>query len=237
MKQEEEIAYRFLSQRYAVDVQYEPDGNVSPDFLIGADLAIEVRRLNKHHWQDGQPKGIESLACPLRSTYRDVLHSFDQNYAGASYWVYFRFKRPLLSTMKEVKQEIRSALQQYLDFGAGQEKTISVNRMIELSIMPSTPTSGRVFKNGGAIDRDRGGWPVSVYTENLRHCIIEKSAKIGKVRSRYPFWWLLLVDHIGWVLDEAEAQEVINGVGGVGEFNRVIVVDRTAQYCLCDIRA
>ena len=49
---------------------------------------------------------------------------------------------------------------------------------------------------GGATDRDADGWVIPELERNVQICISEKSAKISAIRSKYPEWWLVLIDHI-----------------------------------------
>ena len=50
MDHTEEIANKHLLARFPGEnrINYEPDGNIPPDFLIDNNIAIEVRRLNEH---------------------------------------------------------------------------------------------------------------------------------------------------------------------------------------------
>lgn len=46
MKPEEKIANKYLEQQGLGSPVFEPDGNISPDFTLSRQIAIEVRRLN-----------------------------------------------------------------------------------------------------------------------------------------------------------------------------------------------
>lgn len=54
----------------------------------------------------------------------------------------------------------------------------------------------RTFIWGGGSDYDTGGWVIPELEKNLGICIAEKSRKIAPYRSKYPEWWLVLVDHM-----------------------------------------
>ncbi len=43
---------------------------------------------------------------------------------------------------------------------------------------------------------DSGAWVVSHLERNVRICIDEKTAKISGIRTKYPEWWLVLIDRI-----------------------------------------
>jgi len=45
-------------------------------------------------------------------------------------------------------------------------------------------------------------------SRNIRICVTEKTRKIECVRAKYPEWWLVLVDHIGYGIDERDHEKV-----------------------------
>ena len=49
MKREEKLAKDYLVSKNFKSIKFEPDGNIPPDFLVNNNIAIEVRRLNKHY--------------------------------------------------------------------------------------------------------------------------------------------------------------------------------------------
>jgi hypothetical protein len=49
---------------------------------------------------------------------------------------------------------------------------------------------------GGGSDFNKGGWVIPELEKSLNICIAEKTTKIAPYRSRYPEWWLVLVDHM-----------------------------------------
>ena len=63
----EALVETYLKGLGQIDVHYELDGNVPPDFLVDGRIAVEVRRLNQNH--DGGsgsgPRGLEEAAIPL----------------------------------------------------------------------------------------------------------------------------------------------------------------------------
>ena len=69
----------------------------------------------------------------------------------------------------------------------------------------------------GFADRDAGGWLIAELERNIRICVLEKTAKIAVVRTRYPEWWLILIDHIGY--GDREALHVEHG------WDKVILVN------------
>ena len=204
MKDSEVLALRYLSSLGLTSIDYEPDGNVPPDFLANGRIAIEVRRLNQNFVaESGEVGGIEKARFDLLRCVRGVLSSLGPPAMAQSWFVCYEFCRPLPPLLK-LRREIREVL---LAFRAGQidDRRIRICDRFSLELIPSSVTLSHYFVLGGYQDLDSGGWLVAELERNLRICIREKGDKIARVRSRYSQWWLLLIDCIGY-----GAQECIN---------------------------
>jgi hypothetical protein len=81
----------------------------------------------------------------------------------------------------------------------------------------------RYFVAGDA-DEDSGGYLISLMQSNIAHCISEKSAKIVPYRSRYPKWWLVLVDGIGFSFDLLDQELFKQEVSLEHAWDRVVVI-------------
>jgi len=82
MTPDEEIAHRYLERLQLGEIQLEPDGNVTPDFLVDKRIAVEVRRLNQN-WRDGErPEGLEETFFPLRAKMSKLLASLGRPLLG-----------------------------------------------------------------------------------------------------------------------------------------------------------
>ena len=75
MNRDESIAETFLKSLGLGTVTYEPDGNISPDFLLDSRIAIEVRRLNENVNVGGQVRGLESEHISVGKVIRAVLET------------------------------------------------------------------------------------------------------------------------------------------------------------------
>ena len=65
MNAAERIAEKYLQHVGHELVEFEPDGNVTPDFLVNKRVAVEVRRLNQNHEDaSGNTRGLEETAIP-----------------------------------------------------------------------------------------------------------------------------------------------------------------------------
>jgi hypothetical protein len=86
---------------------------------------------------------------------------------------------------------------------------------------------------GGYTDGDSGGFVLSELDRNIRICVTEKTKKISRVRERYPHWWLVLVDHVGYGLSGSDREQLRQLVQLDHSWNKIILVnplDATQGY-------
>ena len=60
---------------------------------------------------------------------------------------------------------------------------------------------------------------------NLKICVAEKSAKVARVRHRYPEWWLALVDYIGYGLEGGEQDQLRQIVRLEHSWDKIVIVN------------
>jgi len=236
MNREEQVVFEHLKKSYGQNIVFEPEHNSTPDFSINSSIAVEVRRLNQHSFKSTKPEGLESLSFPLERAFKEVLSSLNYLYAGKSYWVFIFYKRSLDSNIRQAKRDMKSALRKFLDIGiVNFPCEISVNSEIDFSIYESNPGNGRLFSVGGSVDSDGGGIVISVYVENIRHCINEKSSKIETRLEKYHEWWLYLVDCMEFGLSQKETSEVLKEIGSTGNFDKVVILSYYGQNVLATL--
>jgi hypothetical protein len=94
---------------------------------------------------------------------------------------------------------------------------------------------GDYFVPGVVVDDDSGGWLIPELKRNLSLIVEEKSGKTSDFRPRYPEWWLVLVDHIGFGLDEHDRRAFKQHVCLVHDWDRVVLVHPTNPQRSFDI--
>ena len=236
MNLDEERVFNYLKAHLSENVIWEPDGNVPPDFLIDSEIAIEARRLNQNFFNKEMSEGLEQLSFPIFDVFNSVLKSFDFCYQGYTYWVAIDFDRPLNLSMRHAKNDMEVTLKNFLINGVSQyPQLLSVNAKIEFTVFPSQPISGRLFRPAVGVDGDAGGWVVPIYKKNLRLCVIEKSSKVANYLSKYHVWWLYLVDHMGWGLDESETKDLISSISDICNFDGVFIISNDGETLLTSI--
>jgi len=67
-------AKQYLQTLNYEKLEYEPLGNVTPDFLLDNKIAIEVRRLNKNYISNEKLVHLEDIEVPIIAKNIDELH-------------------------------------------------------------------------------------------------------------------------------------------------------------------
>jgi hypothetical protein len=224
MDQTEMIVADFLNKRGYKDIVFEPDGNVPPDFLVEHKIAVEARRLNQTHTARSGPRGLEEVAISLWQQVRTLALSLGPPTAGQSWFIFFRFERPL-EPWRKLGPKIRQALIGFMATPRFGKTSIPIANNFELEIFRATRPHPTFFVMAGHSDGQSGGFVVAELARNLRIHIAEKTAKIVKFRSKYPEWWLVLVDHIAYGLDDIDVAQFKKEVSIPHGWDKVIVVD------------
>lgn len=223
MDDTEQLVAQYLASKGYVDVLYEPDGNAPPDFLVNGSIAVEVRRLNQHFESGGKVKGLEEVFVPLWDSMEKLLLELGPPTHGASWFVAFRFNRPL-KPWKKLRKLIRSALVNFRDAPVHSKASICIDDNFGLEVFAASAAHPTFFVLGGASDRDAGGWVLHELAINLQRCIIEKTAKISKVRAKYPEWWLVVVDHIDFATGDDDRETFREKITISHNWQKVILI-------------
>lgn len=145
MKQEENIAKKYLEQQGMGSPVFEPDGNIPPDFaFLAQNKAIEVRRLNRILSADGTLTE-ENIYIPFWKKLKEVLNTFDGQLNDKSYLVIIDYviPRPLRKfNGKKISQELKLFLDSQ---DCKLPYTLSVNDGLSLRILELEPIKERTF--------------------------------------------------------------------------------------------
>lgn len=222
MNCDERIVYDYLRSCDAGAVKYEPDGNVPPDFLVDGRVAVEVRRLTQHYESAGRPRSLEEDGIPITQGFTNLLAKFKDRATGNRTWfVSFNFRRPL-PPWRELRQKVRAALDQFLQWPGDNMLQHNIGANFSVTIgPPASEFLGAPFVIGARTDFDEGGFIVAEVVRNAEVYVAEKTAKVAPYRSRYPVWWLILVDYIG---RPEEATDVRRYLHRPAEWDRLIIL-------------
>lgn len=204
MNAAERIAEKYLQHVGHESVEFEPDGNVTPDFLVNKRIAVEVRRLNQNHEDaSGSIRGLEETAIPFVQKFERLLKSLGPSKNGETWFAHIDFTRPI-EAWSTLRPKLDTVLGEFKFDASREQRTIQVTESVELELIRASKDHGCAFIRGGYSDGNSGGWVMSEVEKNLRICIADKEKKVAPHRHKYPEWWLLLVDHIDYGMEKED---------------------------------
>lgn len=223
MDSSEKLAEEALKAMGFTDIVFEPDGNVPPDFLANARVAIEVRRLNQNVDAGNGKRGLEETSIPLWRKVQELAHSLGGP-TDESWFVFIRFARPL-RPWKKIRGPIRDALEDFKSQAVRQGGVLYSETNFQLEVIRASKPLEHFFRMGGNSDEQSGGFVVAEMLENIDHCAEEKLKKIEEYRSRYPEWWLVLIDHIGLGIDEHDKKQLLSHAKRPAGWDKIVIVN------------
>jgi hypothetical protein len=199
------------------DIAYEPDGRVTPDFLVEGGIAVEVRRLNPNEAaRRATDREFKDSEIPLWDSITALLKQFGPPSQGASWFVTCEFSSTLTQSKeweqhwKKLKKEVRRQLEVFKR-GATQSNTVLwVEDALKLKIFRASDLHKYFYMIGMVVDDSAGFLISSEVKQNIEFCIYDKQEQFEKLRHKYPVRWLVLVDYIGFVSDPELSQENIS---------------------------
>jgi hypothetical protein len=221
----ENLAAEYLRHCGFHDIRFEPDGNIPPDFLIDNAIAVEVRELNQNQITGSRYRGLDEAAIPLLMKFKNLLISLGPAQSEESWFVRYKFLRPI-PPWKQLQAEVRKCLLEFRENPPVQRRiNIMINDNFELNLIRATDAHKSFFIFGGYGDHDSGGWVLAETLKNLRICIEEKTRKVARVRHKYPEWWLLLIDRIGFGVEECDQKSYREHLAIEHNWDKIVLVN------------
>lgn len=227
MNASERLALAYLDGLDLGPVEFEPDGNIPPDFVVGGRIAVEVRRLNQNHVQaDGTAQGLEELSLSLMARIDALCTRLGSAPDDESWWVSFSYHRPVGPT-KELISQLRRALQGFRASPVREPCSLRVAPNFTIDLRRSGAGLGQFFHRAASIDGDAGGWVLAELLRNLQLCIDGKQTKIAPHRHRYSTWWLVLEDLIDYGVDDEDRPRFLEDIMPRirHDFDRIVLLD------------
>lgn len=228
MNDSEQTVHRHLISLRLGEVEYEPDGNVPPDFLVGGRIAVEARRLNQNEMTGDSFRGLEVTAKPLDAMVTKILAESGPP-AERSWFVMYTMWRPL-PPWKELEGLLREAVAEFRRCLPEPPTDMRLHRSLRLRFFPAAERHEALLILGGSTDHDSGGFVVSELVRNLELCISEKVRKITGVRHRYPEWWLAFEDRIAFgSLNGHDVAQLRTSLKVPRDFAKILLVNPLAN--------
>ena len=225
MKQEEKLVEQFLEEHGFKTIYFEPLGESKPpDFRIDGNIAVEVRRLNKHVAVNNTIQPIEDLEYKFVPKFRKLLDSMDDSELDYSIAVTLRYKRPI-KLSKELLKGIKNSILKSTNlelFGV----EIEYNKQIKYELYKGNVKTEKTYNLVIWSDFDKGGTVQDARYEATKICINEKTEKLIDLKDKFSALWLILVDDIFSRVDYTTKQDFERFPKIESIFERVIIVSR-----------
>ena len=254
---DELIAEKWLKSQYFEKIKQICVANQPPDFTIGNNIAIEVRRLNKQIELNGETQGEENQRIPFHQSIKRALDAVklpEKNRAWMVSWEYDFAKRWPGSKViqQEILNIIPSLIQQYespkafntlqtnyfdrekhsheLDYLTYPHICLPCGICLGINEYNAINDSGFYL---GEQPEDEGSAPASELILSLQAYINAKTATVkrsGRLKD-YAEWWLILIDHICiapiTILSDAEIDAVKNSITNRHFWARILLIGQT----------
>ena len=199
--------------------------------MVDGKYAVEVQRLNLKSQVNGRTEGEENSRLALCKTIKKALEKLGPPGKGKSVDVNceYDFSRPLPKA-KVVKKQIREALLLLTQpYGThepmfGLHLCLPCGICLELGEHSLKPDQFRLLN----VSNGKGVLVSPELEHNIKSSIKEKAQKIKDRKNDFDEWWLLLIDHIGYVpnsgLNETELANLRAGIRVETPWSRIIIV-------------
>jgi hypothetical protein len=226
MKPDEIRAERLLRQHCSAGITYEPNGRGTwPDFSIGLDTSVEVRRMNQVFRLRGSGEGlIEYDATAFCQGIEHCLRSFGGG-TKRSWFVDVSLFEPLdPAEERATKRDLKAFLQGVDDSFKGEYSGV-LSKRYKVRVFPASRCHPEQrFLLAGMPDPNGAGFTIAELIDSLCYCIASKSNRITEC---YRDHWLILVDHSGFFEAWEDAASAWAELKEPIPFERVFVLHRS----------
>lgn len=219
MNKDEEIAKSYLNNLGFQKLEFEPNGNIPPDFSLNKKIGIEVRRLNKHFNGEslekiefGEIRKIENFILKFNSN-----KTFKKTHSVSIYYL-----RPL--RFKQIKKKIESCLNHYSE-NLNQNFEYNIAENFSMSILEYTERFESDFEVMFWNDENKGGVVIKDLKSNITLALKEKEEKIVKYFNEFEEWWLILINHISPNIRNQELEVLKQEIPKSNLFKKIIILD------------
>ena len=226
MDASERLVAAYLEAQGFHSIEFEPDGNIPPDFLCDGRVAVEVRRLDQSYDCGRKIKSLEEVSIPLKDQISRILRSLEPAMHNQSWFVHYRFSRPI-PKKRDLEFLVKNELVQFTASIESQPFGKLIAPRFELKVSRCFEIHPTFFVLAGYTDKEASGWVIESVGENLKRCIAEKIVKTAKFRMRYPEWWLVMPDRVGYSLNQWSRSILKRNLLLKHNFNKVVLLDPT----------
>ncbi len=107
----------------------------------------------------------------------------------------------------------------------GLETTFQLTQTVKMHVLGTNEWLDGPFIFGGYCDHNAGGAVRSEIMRNVQICVDRKTKQVERYRAQHDTWWLLLIDTIGFGLNERERQLFVESPNVEHNWDKVNLVD------------
>lgn len=219
MNYDEKIAESYLQKLKIGEIIFEPNGNISPDFELNKNIAIEVRRLNKHI--NGKP--IENLDFGVIRKVENLISNYKlTRESKVTFPISIKYSRPL--NFKNIKDKIYKALSHF-ENNKYDSYEYFISENFKFDVLNGTERYNSDFEVMMWVDHDKGGYVKYDLRNNIIHALKEKEKLVIKTKSNYSEWWLILINHISSGIRSDELKFLKQEIPRSEIFNKIIILE------------
>lgn len=220
-------AKKYLQSLNFTQLEYEPLGNVTPDFLLDKKVAVEVRRINRNHIDGNNLLSIENLEILVIKKIKKIIDTYPYKGHPNSAYIQVTFLKTFtIQSKKNIIKKVKKLLKKQTHHIA-KKKTYVVSKLLEITFTPTEKQSNIYIYTGSS---DDPLWLVHELHKNIQLVIDEKNKKIKKNFSLYNEWWLVLVDSIVYGLDSEDFKKLKKIKFKKRKFTKVIILSPKGEF-------
>ncbi len=224
---DETRAKKYLQSLDFEQVEYEPLGNVTPDFLLDNTIAVEVRRLNRNHINGENELSIENFEIPLIKKIKKIISNFKYIPYNNSAYISIAISKPLeIEHKRRIIKKIKKIFKRHTRH-ISEKRTYKIADFLEITFTPTDKKKTQYIFNDC---NENFFWIVDELHKNIQLVIDEKNQKIDKNFGLYHEWWLILVDSIIYGLDDEDFKALKNISLDKKRFSKVIILSAKGKF-------
>lgn len=222
MDNAEKQAEAYLAHLGYDDIVHHPDGDVTPDFLVNSKIAVEVTRLKQKFKSSTGSESLDTIAITLRQKFESLLPSYGPPLSGESWFVLYDFRRPI---DKKAAKHLEKELSRFKNSPTRHAQEQDVCQGVKIEYVKTSKPGKYFFVLGGYMDIDAGGWMTYEMLKSVQESLDIKAEKALKCYSRYPEWWIIMVNHIDPTFNLDDLAEVRRNLQVPSVWHRMILLD------------
>jgi type II secretory pathway component GspD/PulD (secretin) len=220
-------AQHYLQTLKQTNLQYEPLGNVTPDFLMDNTIAIEVRRLNRNFINSKHKINIENVDISVIKNIKKTIEKFTHKYYKNSAYISISLIKSIdIEKRINIIRRVKKILKKHTNH-ISRNISYKIGDYLKLTFIP-TDKRASIYSYSGC--NNDFFWILHQLKKSIQLVIDEKDKKVTKNFHFYNEWWLILVDSITYSLDNEDFEKLKNIQIDKRKFHKVIILSPKGKF-------